>query len=119
MKRRGFSLVEIVVVIVIISILAAILLPNYLGKGKQDGVAKKIQAPPEAARGVECSSNLRQVRSALQMASMDETPPQTLADLKQYGVTESVSRCPVSKQPYAFNPAQGRVRCTYEAHERF
>lgn len=117
--KRGAGLVEIMVVIVIIAILAAVLLPNYLGKGEGRG-SERRRAPREAAQGVQCSSNLQQIRSALQMASMDETArPQTLAGLRSYGVTESISVCPVSRQPYRLNAATQQVGCTDPAHASF
>jgi prepilin-type N-terminal cleavage/methylation domain-containing protein/prepilin-type processing-associated H-X9-DG protein len=53
MKRKGFTLIEMLVVIAIIAILIALLLPA-------------IQAAREAARSSTCKSNLRQFGIALQ-----------------------------------------------------
>src|SRR3712207_887123 len=100
-RSRAFSLIEILVVVVIIMILAAFLLPKYL-KGGTTPAGRKVEAPMQRARGVECGEYLRQVRQAYQMATMtgEESRPQSIADLRPYGVSDSIARCPVGKEPY-------------------
>ena len=121
--RRGFSLVEMIVVIVILGVLAAIFLPRYLGTGTQAALksGQKAATPMNAARGTECVNNLSQIRAAYQMAATmgDESRPRTLLDLKTQGVMESMMYCPVSRQPYRFDPRSGRVACPTPGHERF
>ena len=53
MKRRGFTLLELLFVISIIAILAAILFPVFAGAR-------------ESARRTTCASNLSQIGSALE-----------------------------------------------------
>lgn len=118
--KRGFSLIEILVVVVIIMILAVILLPKYLGKTK-DAAGNTIASPKERAKAVDCWNNLNQLRQAYQIAtaSGDENKPQTIQDLQRAGhMPDSMLYCPVGGQqyPYRFNPATGEVSCTYPPH---
>ncbi len=117
--RRAFSLVEMLVVIVIIAILAAFLMPRYLG-GK-DGAGKKITSPMQKAHSVECQNNLSQIRQAYTMASTldEEHRPQSLAELRSQGVSDAMTRCPVGKQAYQFDPSTGRARCVHPGHEAY
>ncbi|MCC2670658.1 MAG: hypothetical protein K0Q72_3129 [Armatimonadetes bacterium] len=113
-KRRAFSLVEILVVVVIIGVLAAILLPRYL-KGGKDAAGKTTASPMERAKSVDCTNNLSQIRQAYQIAtsSDEENRPKSLAELR---LPVSMLACPVGKEPYQFDPATGQVRCVHPGH---
>jgi competence protein ComGC len=119
MRSRAFSLVEILVVLVILMVLAAFLLPNYLG-GAKDAKGRKVEAPIQRAHSVECKNNLSQIRQAYTMATTtDENRPQSVADLRTYGVSDSISKCPVGKEPYRLEPQSGRVGCVHPGHEQY
>jgi prepilin-type N-terminal cleavage/methylation domain-containing protein len=58
MKRKGFTLVEIMIVVAIIGLLAAIAIPNF------------IKARERAETNV-CIANLRQIQGAVQVWAID------------------------------------------------
>lgn len=118
--RKAFSLVEILVVLVVLCLLAAVLMPMYLKGGKTAG-GKKIDSPIQRGHAPECASNLNQIRQAYTMATTadDEQKPRALADLKRYGLTDSMLVCPAGKEPYRFDPATGRAWCVHPGHENF
>jgi len=121
--RRAFSLVEILVTVAILTIIAAIILPRYLRGGPKTSTGRSLQdeAPVQRAHGVECANALNQIRQAYTMATSadEEHRPQSLADLKSYGISDKMTICPVGKVPYVFNSATGQVQCPYPGHGKF
>jgi prepilin-type N-terminal cleavage/methylation domain-containing protein len=70
LRRKGFTLVEIMIVVAIIGLLAAIAIPNF------------INARTTAQRNA-CIANLKQIQGAIQVCALDlglAVPP-TLAQL--------------------------------------
>lgn len=110
MRRRVFSLIEILVVIVIIGILAAIVVPR-LTRGGKDAAGRRVLAPKEKAQQVGTISYVGQIQQAIAMYKMDndERLPATLQELKRYGVTDEMLIDGVSKQPLQYNPQTGEV----------
>ena len=103
-------MVELVVVVAIIALLAG----AYLGlnkKGSKEGKSTP-KAAMDKAKSVECASNLSQMRALVQMKLADDGkyPDQLEA-------SPGIDRCPISGQPYGYDPHTGRVWCTTPGHE--
>jgi hypothetical protein len=98
-------------------VLAAVFMPRYLGGRTPSG--RTVKSPIQRAKSVECANNLNQIRQAYRMATGvdEENRPRTLADLRTYGVSESLIKCPVGGEPFQFNGATGQVRCVHPGHE--
>lgn len=65
-----------------------------------------------------CQPNLEQVRSAIQMYR-DDHDRQNPPSLQALGLPVATLCCPVSKQPYQYDPATGEVKCTFPGHEKY
>jgi hypothetical protein len=108
----------------VVIVLILIMIWLYYGTDKSDAnpesqpLTSRITQTQDAARSTECRNNLAQIRQAIQIrqAGADET---TLSSLAQLQLPDSILRCPVSSQPYAYDPAAGTVRCPTDGHMSF
>jgi prepilin-type N-terminal cleavage/methylation domain-containing protein/prepilin-type processing-associated H-X9-DG protein len=110
MKRRAFTLVELLVVVTIIALLIAILIPS-------------VKKAREQSKATACMSNLRSLALAVQMYAMTNDDHLITAGLAHGGVVNVhaawintleavygkplVSRCPSDKSLYWTNPWDG------------
>ncbi|MCS7300131.1 MAG: hypothetical protein NZ556_01060 [Fimbriimonadales bacterium] len=115
-------LVGVLAAVAILGVLLMVWL--YWGAGgASSGEAKPPGAPPpasrvgevrQAAESVECRNHLSQIRAAIQMrTTTEESYP---AALQELGLPDSMLRCPVSGQPYQYDPNTGQVRCATAGH---
>jgi len=115
----GFVLIELLLVIVIIGLLAGAYF-GLRGRGAGGAGGEGAQTTPgraiEMGHEVECQNNLQQLRDAIQIDAdpVEGTLPQKLSE--SWGVP---LRCPVSGNPYVYDPSTGQVHCTTKGHENF
>jgi len=116
-NARGFGLIGLLVVALIIAAIAVYMVPKYIGES--GSVKNRIDTPIKRAESVDCMNNLAQIRSAVTMyRAENEQYPASLNALAQYMKGGSVA-CPVSRQPYNYDPSDGRVSCATPGHEGY
>jgi prepilin-type N-terminal cleavage/methylation domain-containing protein len=94
MRRKGFTLIELMIVIAIIAILAAILVPNFI-RARAQGMLTA------------CRSNLKNIGTALEMYSTDNAGryPSAKANLTP-DYLKTIPTCPsVGNDSYAYTSA--------------
>ena len=100
-NQKGFTLVELMVVVVIIGILAAIAVPIY--RNVQTNAAKNA-----------CRANIRTLEGALEVwkaANNSGTYPNSLDVLVNGGYIKEEPKCPLNGAAYKYNSQTGAVTC--------
>ena len=108
--RRGFTLIEIMIVVLIIGILLAIAVPNFV-KAR------------ESSRVKACVANLKQIQSAKEQWAMDQRQPGTASPAAGvlYGTGMYIPGpatgpvCPANNAAYTINAVDTNPSCSYAA----
>ncbi len=92
--QSGFTLIELMIVMMIISILVAIAVPNYV-------------AAQRAAREAVLKEDLHVMREAIDSYTQDKAKaPQSLDDLVQAGYLKSMPEDPITRRTDTWVPVQ-------------
>ena len=104
--QQGFTLVEIMIVVAIIGLLAAIAIPNFM-KSR------------ETTRMNACISNLKQIDSAKEQWAIAENEAEgadcEADNIKDYIKGNAVPKCPANKEDYDINPIGTDPECGYDS----
>src|SRR4028119_1379428 len=103
--RRAFSLIEIMIVVLIIGILLAIAVPNFV-------------RAREASRAKACVSNLKQIQSAKEQWAMDKRIAEGTAavDAEIFGAGNYIvvrPTCPADNGAYVLGAVGANPTCPY------
>lgn len=133
-KRGEFGIVPLIIVVVLV--VAGVFFYMKFAAKKAQQQAQQDVAPPSGvaplvapsslpgkvlrkAESFECQNNLRQLRQLIDMAKNDNAEgkyPESLAAMPE---STKISACPVSREPYTYDPATGKVSCTCPGHENY
>lgn len=125
-EERAFSLVGMLAALAVVIVLFVFLYgrnANTPAPTRSGGPSTTLGQSLEKGKEVDCANNLSQIRLAIGMQMMNDperpTAPASLQDLRREGISETMLRCPVSGQPYSYDPSHARVWCTTPGHEKF
>ncbi len=97
-KNQGFTLVEIMIVVLIIGLLAAIAVPNF------------IRARKNTQRSA-CIDNLRQIEGACEQVKMNGDTPSAAPIYGSDNFIKVAPKCPSTKADYAIPEGDARPVC--------
>ena len=118
-ERGQWSLIGLMLSLLILVVIAWLFLWPAMRTHEGGTTMSTPQQAIERAKDVDCANNLRQIRYAIVMyRNENERAPATLQELRM-GVGPDFFRCPIGKEPYAYDPTTGAVRCTHPGHGRF
>jgi type II secretion system protein G len=104
LRKKGFTLVEIMIVVAIIGLLAAIAIPNFMGART-------------SARTQACIANLKQIQGAIQIYALDNnlsdtaTAPTAAALAATGGYLKKEPICPSGTTSYATTTVSADPTC--------
>lgn len=130
-NRGSWSLIGLLVTVAIIFVAVAL----YFGKGgsvmtvKNDSKLVDQQSQKktvlgkalDTAKATDCQERLRQIRLGIvnyKASNESGGNPTTLKDVG-LGVAVNYFQCPISKQPYQYDPQTGTVKCPNPGHASF
>ncbi|MHB9037844.1 MAG: type II secretion system protein [Armatimonadota bacterium] len=127
-NRGSWSLIGLLAAAAIVCILAAWMFTG----GKLSSVGKDSSLVDQSstkqtvygkamdkAKGEDCRQRLNQVRTAIQNQKAMSTTEGNPKSLSELGLAPGYLNCPVSNQPYIYDPATGTVRCQYAGHANY
>lgn len=127
-SKGGLGLIALLVVALIIVAAAAMYFGGKGGVGTvskdselldQQSTKKTVAGQAiDTAKAADCRERLSQIRRGIagyKMTASEQNPP-ALADIGM-GVGPNYFNCPVSNQPYVYDPATGSIHCP--THDNF
>ena len=109
-RNKGFTLIELVIVIVILGILAAFAIPKFIDMSVK-------------AEDATCKANLAHLRSGIAInranSIVQKSPswPASLTDVLEAGT--SVPTCPISGESYTYDSTTGEAKCPNARHSAY